>query len=255
MDNKLNEKQIEDLKIGGMILAKALHEVVKAVKPGMSASALDEIAETEIRRAGGQPSFKNYQDGTEKPFPAALCLSINSEVVHGFPSKDKIIKDGDLVSLDLGCRYRDLYTDMAQTVAVGQITQREKQLIEVCKNSLKIGISQARVGNKIGDIGYEIQQYVEKHGFSVVRDLVGHGVGLKIHDNPQIPNYGFKATGLSIKADMGLAIEPMVNIGASDVTFSNDGWTVVTKDGTKSAHFEQTIITTSKNPIIITPYF
>jgi methionyl aminopeptidase len=254
MENNLTSVQIDELIIGGKILSNALKEVIEAVKPGMSASSLDEIAEREIRRLGGQPSFKNYGQGSEKPFPASLCVSINSDVVHGFPSKDKIIKEGDLVSLDLGCCYKNLFTDMAMTVAVGQITDKERKLLDVCKKSLKLGIAKAKEGNCIGDIGYEIQHFVESNGFSVVHDLVGHGVGLKVHDNPQIPNFGSKNRGPKIKEAMGLAIEPMVNIGSADVVFSTDGWTVATRDGSKSAHFEQTIVTTKNNPIIITPF-
>jgi len=227
---------------------------MSSVKPGISTEALDRIAETEIRRLGGRPSFKLYSTNGERPFPGSLCASINNEVVHGCPNEKKIIKNGDLVGLDLGCFYNGFYTDMAITVGVGRISPIEKKLIDVTKKSLALGISAARPGKKIGDIGYAIQNFVEKNGFSVVKDLVGHGVGKKIHQEPNVPNFGQKNTGLTIEPNIAIAIEPMVNIGNSDVYVDSDGWTIITRDGTKSAHFEQTIIILPERNLIITPF-
>ena len=249
-----SQAQIDNMILSGKILTKAMRAVIKSIKPGMSAEALDEIAEMEIRREGGKPSFKNYGDGPGKPFPAALCVSFNSEVVHGMPSPNKIIKEGDLVSLDLGCVYNGMYTDMAETVGVGKIKPLEQKLLQVTKEALRLGISSAKVGGHIGDIGYEIEKFVLSAGFSVVKDLVGHGVGLAIHDDPQIPNFGRFGSGDLILEHTGLAIEPMVNMGSHQVLFDKDGWTVKTFDGQKSAHFEQTIITAKGKPIIVTPF-
>lgn len=250
----LSPQQIKDHLQGGKILSNAIKAVVLAVKPGISTIALDEIAETEIRRAGGQPSFKNYHSPDQKPYPFALCVSINDQVVHGVPNKGVVVKTGDLVSVDLGCRYKGLNTDMAVTVGVGRIKPIEQKLLAVTKNALKIGIGKVKDGARVGDIGSAIQEFVEANGFSVVRDLVGHGVGTKVHQDPSIPNFGKASTGSYLTSGNPLAIEPMVNIGNSDILVSTDGWTIKTKDGSKSAHFEQTVIVTTTKPIIVTPF-
>jgi methionyl aminopeptidase len=252
--NKITPNELPQLKKSGQILAASLKSVINAVKPGMTTFGLDQIAETEIRRQGGQPAFKNYQQGAETPFPAALCISINNEVVHGVPTKNKVVKEGDLVSLDLGCCFQGFYTDMAYTVAVGKVSQREQKLIDVTKKSLQLGIDHARVGKFTGDIGEAIEFFVEKQGFSVVKDLVGHGVGHHVHEDPSIPNFGRKGTGTRLDEGMGLAIEPMVNLGDSDVFVDKDGWTILTLDGQKSAHFEQTVVVTKRGPLVITPF-
>jgi len=254
MIDKITAKQLPSFIASGEILAKSMATVIDSVKPGISTEALDQIAETEIRRLGGKPSFKFYSTDGEHPFPGSLCVSINSEVVHGCPSKKKIIKNGDLVGLDLGCFYNDFYTDTAVTVGVGRILPIEKKLIDVTKKSLALGISAARPGKRIGDIGYAIQSFVEKNGFSVVKDLVGHGVGKKVHQDPSIPNFGQKNTGLTIEPNIALAIEPMVNIGSGAVYVDCDDWTIITRDGKKSAHFEQTIIVLPERNLIITPF-
>jgi methionyl aminopeptidase len=254
MSNKISPTELSIFKQSGRILSDAMKAVVEAIKPGMPTLGLEEIAETEIRRQGGQPSFKNYQQGAETPFPAALCISINNEVVHGAPKKDKVVKNGDIVSLDLGCQFKGMFTDMAVTVGVGKISQLDQKLIDVTKKSLQIGIDQAKIGKTTGNIGSEIESYVLSQGFNVVKDLVGHGVGHKVHEEPSVPNFGRKGTGTKIEEGMGLAIEPMVNIGRSEIYVAKDGWTIMTSDGKKSAHFEKTIYVSKKGPIVITPF-
>ncbi len=248
----LNQDQIRNLRAGGKILAGVLDLVVKAVKPGMPTLGLDQIAETELRRLGATPSFKMYSESGEKPFPATLCVSINNEVVHGCPTAQKIVKAGDLVSLDIGCLYKGLYTDMAVTVPVGKVEPAARKLLEITKKSLSIGIAKARNNNFIGDIGAAIEAYVLQHGFSVVKDLVGHGIGSKLHQDPAIPNFGRVKTGEKIQTGMALAIEPMVNLGGEGVTTSKDGWTIKTSDSNLSAHFEHTIVVTDSAPVIVT---
>lgn len=248
----LTDEQIEDLRAGGVILARALEKVVGMVKPGMPTLGLDLIAETELCRLGAKPSFKFYSEPGEKPFPATICVSINDEVVHGAPTKSKIIKDGDLVSLDIGCSYRNLYTDMAVTVGVGKIKPIEQKLILTTKKALSIGIGKARHGNYIGDIGEAIEKYVTANGFSVVKDLVGHGIGSKLHQDPNIPNFGRAKTGERLLEGFALAIEPMVNIGGQEIRISKDGWTVTTSDQKKSAHFEHTVVVTKGSPQVVT---
>lgn len=254
MIEKLSSNQIRTLKECGLILFSAMQAVIVATKPGITAKALDEIAETEIRRLGGQPSFKNYSEAGGKPFPAATCISINDQVVHGCPTKFKVVKDGDLVGIDIGCFYNGLFTDMAVTVGVGRISPIDRKLLVTTKKALTVGIKEARSGNRTGDIGAAIEKVVKMAGFNVVKDLVGHGVGSKIHQEPLIPNFGKRASGDLLFAGNPLAIEPMVNIGRSEVVVDKDGWTILTKDGSRSAHFEQTVVVTSREPIIITSF-
>lgn len=254
MIETIAEDEIKNLMVGGKILAKAISEVKKKIRPGMSSQSLDEIAENSIRIQGGLPSFKNYAVKSEKPFPSALCVSINHQIVHGVPLKDKVLKEGDIVSLDLGCRYKNLYTDMAITVGVGKIPYNDEKLINATRHALTLGIKQAKIGNKSGDIGSAIEQYVSRQGFSVVRDLVGHGVGRKIHQLPNIPNFGESGIGEKLVKNLAIAIEPMVTAGSSEILVEKDGWTVSTKDQSRSAHFEQTILISGSKPIIITPF-
>lgn len=254
MAEKLSKQQIADLKAGGEILSMALKQVVLAAKPGMPSAALDEIAERELRLHGARPSFKHYSQGHEKPFPASLCISINNEVVHGDPNADKVIKAGDLIGLDLGCFFKSLYTDMAITIGVGKITGSEQKLLDVTQKALSLGIAQAWAGQRVGDIGQAIQRHVEKNGFSVIKDLVGHGVGHQIHEEPSIPNFGQKNSGPVLEVNTALAIEPMVSMGRPEVLIARDNWTVLTRDGSKSAHFEHTIVVTNSVPIVITRY-
>ncbi|MFA4890620.1 MAG: type I methionyl aminopeptidase [Candidatus Paceibacterota bacterium] len=246
-------KEIKILREGGEILASVLREVEKKVRPGVATIELDELAEKLIRRAGGEPSFKNYKTREDRvPYPASLCVSIDDEVVHGIPKKEKILIEGDIVSLDLGMKYNSLYTDAAITVPVGEVEEKTKKLIEVCKKSLSKGIKAAKSGATIGDIGFAVQSYVEKKGFKVVRNLAGHGVGYKVHEEPEIPNFGKKGTGEILKAGMVLAIEPMITAGGYEIILDDDNWTWKTKDGSLSAHFEHTIVVTKKGGEILT---
>lgn len=246
--------EITLMREGGRILAKVLREVIKATKKGVSTKELDELAERLIRKFGGEPAFLNYQTEGEEipPFPATLCTSVNQEVVHAIPSYQRILKEGDLVGLDIGMDYKGFCTDMAKTVGVGKISPKAKKLIEVTRKALVIGIRKVKPGNFIGDIGAAIQQYVEKKGFSVVRQLVGHGIGKKVHEEPRIPNYGEPRTGPKLEKGMTLAIEPMVNIGKDMVKTAADGWTIVTDDKSLSAHFEHTVVVTKKGYEILT---
>jgi methionyl aminopeptidase len=206
---------------------------------------LDQLAESEIRKAGAIPAFKGYRG-----FPATLCVSVNEEVVHGIPS-DRKLKEGDIVGLDLGCIWDGFYGDAAKTYPVGEITEEAKRLLETTEKSLLIGIDQARVGNRIGDIGYAVQTLAESSGYSVVRDFVGHGIGRNLHEDPQVPNYGNRGQGPRIKAGMVIAIEPMVCQGRADVEVLADNWTAVTRDRSLAAHFEHSIAITDNGPEIL----
>lgn len=248
----LSPKQIEKIKECGKILKEALLEVKKNVKSGVSAYFLNEVAEKALAKKGAIPSFKNYMVAGSGRYPASLCVSINDEIVHGLPTKHKIIKDGDVVSLDLGAIYNGICTDAAITVGVGEISKQAKELIEVTKKSLELGINEAKAGNHIGDIGNAIQTYAESKGFSVVKDLVGHGIGTKPHTGPSIPNYGKKGEGEEIKNGMALAIEPMITMGTDEVVTDTDNWTVKTTDSSLAAHFEHTVIIVDDEPIIVT---
>ena len=247
-------KSHEEIKIiaeGGKLLRDILHRTAELVKPGISTLELNDFAEREIKKAGGRPSFKNY--GPKKnPFPAGLCTSVNDQVVHGIPSKSVILKEGDIIGLDIGMEYKGLFTDTAITVAVGKINSEAKKLIDITKKSLDAGLAQAKAGNKIGDISFAIQSVVERAGFSVVRDLVGHGVGYDVHEEPSVPCYGKKGQGLELKTGMVLAIEPMVCAGEYFLNYEPDGWTISTTDGSLSAHFEHTAAVTEKGAQILT---
>ena len=252
----INIKSSEEIKIlreGGKILASILSEVARKVKPGLATVELDQLSEKLIRKNNGEPSFKNYKTRDDRfSYPASLCVSINDEIVHGIPSKNRILKQGDIVSLDLGMKYKNLYTDMATTIGVGKISDQAEKLIDVTKKSLALGIKSIKDGACIGDIGSAIQLYAEKNGFNVVRQLVGHGVGYKVHEMPDIPNYGSKGTGLKLKKGMVLALEPMIVIGSSDIILDKDNWTWKTKDGLLSAHFEHTVAVTRNGAEILT---
>lgn len=247
----LSGTQVEDLKESGKILALAMAKVEDAVRIGIKTKELDRIAEAEIRRAGGVPAFKNYIVEGSGAYPASLCVSVNHHVVHGIPG-EYALEDGDIVSLDLGAGYNGIYSDMAVTLPVGRISQKAQKLISVTKECLEIGISQAHLGNRIGDIGYAIQKYAEKQGFGVIRDLVGHGVGLKPHMEPKVPNFGTKNTGEMITNGLTIAIEPMITAGDYTVKMEKDNWTISTSDSSLSAHFEHTIIIENGNAKIVT---
>lgn len=229
-------------------MAYTLNKIIKAVNVGVPTKKLDELAEKIIRSKKAIPSFKGY-DG----FPASLCVSVNENIVHGIPLGNKILRQGDLVGLDLGVKYNGYFSDMAVTVAIGKIYPRAKKMIKVTKEALDLGIKQAKAGNTIGDIGKTIQSYVEKNGFSVIRQLTGHGVGLKVHEDPKIPNF-IPSPWENIKLEEGmvLAIEPMVAMGNFRVKTLNDGWTVAMTDKSLSAHFEHTIAVTRNGGKILT---
>lgn len=247
------EEEIEKLIEGGKRLALILESVAKHAKPGVTAVELDQLAEQLIREGGDIPAFKNYTpDMHKKPFPASLCVSINEHVVHGIPKPDMVLKEGDIVSLDLGLNHEGCFTDHAVTIAVGTITDREKKLLQVTKNAMYAGIDQAVAGNRVGDIGRAIQVFAEKEGYGIVHDLAGHGVGRYIHEDPYIPNYGKPHTGAVLKAGMVIAIEPMFNLGTPEVKILTDGYTLATADGKKSAHFEHTVLITHDGPVILT---
>lgn len=245
-------EEIKILREGGKILASVLYQVAEMAKPGVATIKLDEMAEKLIREAGGEPSFKNYKTAEDRiPYPVSLCVSINDEVVHGIPGPRKL-EEGDVVSLDLGMKYKNLYTDTTVTVGAGIINERNKKLIETAKKSLDAGIRAIKEGKRIGDIGFTIQNFVEKNGFNVVKSLVGHGVGYKAHEEPEVPNFGRKGTGEILRTGMVLAIEPMVTDGESDVFLDNDGWTWKTKDGSYVAQFEHTVVVTKNGVEILT---
>ena len=229
------EEEVECIKESAQILGKAHAEVAKLVKPGVTTSALDKIAEEYIRDNGGIPSFKNYNG-----FPASLCISTNEAVVHGIPD-NKELKDGDIVSIDCGVFYKGFHSDSAYTYPVGNVDEEVLQLLEVTKNSLYKGIEQAVYGNRIGDISYAIQKYVDEFGYGIVRELVGHGLGKSLHEDPEVPNYGRRGSGTKLKHGLVIAIEPMINLGSRNIIQEADGWTIRTTDRKPSAHFEHTV--------------
>ncbi len=239
---------------GGKILALVLDQVIKNIKSGVKTDELNEFAERLISDYGAHPSFKGYQaswSGT--PFPSALCVSVNNEVVHGLPIPSRTLYEGDIVGIDCGLEYKGMYTDMARTVGVGKISAAAKKLMAVTEECLALGIKKAKAGNYLSDIGQAISEHAEKNGFSVVKQLVGHGVGFSAHEEPQIPNYfDQRASKIKIEPGMTLAIEPMINVGDYLVETLDDGWTIVTADGSLSGHFEHTIAVTEKGVEIIT---
>lgn len=242
MNNVLNEDQIVAIRECGKILSFAMKNVEQTLKAGVSTLELDQIAEKSIRESGAEPSFKNYYVEGIGKYPASLCVSLNDEIVHGIPSKTRILQDGDIVSLDLGARYKGVCSDMAVTLAVGAISDEAQKLLKVTKECLERGIDAAVSGNRIGAIGEAVQKHAESYGFGVVRDMVGHGIGAKPHMDPKIPNYGKKTNGPKILENMALAIEPMITAGDFNIKGHSDGWTISTVDGSLAAHFEHTVI-------------
>lgn len=234
------------MKVPCSIVAEVLQVVVESVKPGVTTLELDELAESAIVKRRAKPAFKGYSG-----YPHTLCCSLNEQVVHGIPSK-RMLLDGDIISLDLGAYYDGFYGDAAVTLAIGTVPGNVSKLIDVTKESLEVAINNAVTSNRLSDISYSVQSFVESNGFSVVRDFVGHGIGRKLHESPQVPNYGRPATGPKLRPGMVLAIEPMVNEGAADVKVLSDGWTAVTVDGRMSAHFEHTVAITENGPEILT---
>lgn len=249
-------KTAEEIKIlsgGGKILASILDKVSKKVKPGINTKSLDNLAYELIKKAGGEPAFLNYiPRGESGPYPASLCVSINDEVVHGIPSEKRILNEGDIVSLDLGMKYQNLFTDMAVTVGVGSISEANQDLIDATKVCLYDGIDELKSGAPIGNYGFKVLNIAQSSGYDVVRILVGHGVGYAPHEEPDIPNWGKIGQGMILKDGMVLALEPMVCKGKGDVVIDEDGWTWRTEDGLNSAHFEHTVVIEGDNPRILT---
>lgn len=246
-------EDIKKIKKANEIIARLYEDVIpKYIKPGISTWEIDAICEDYIRSQGAIPGTKGYDIGWPyPPYPAATCISINEKVVHGIPSKTEILKEGDILSLDTVTILDGYFGDAAKTFAVGNIDERAKKLLEVTEKARDIGIEQAIVGNRIGDIGFAIQNYVEKFGFSVVRDFSGHGVGFSMHEDPFVLNYGKANTGLKIENGLVIAIEPMVNMGTFKVKVLKDGWTVITQDKKRSAHFEHSVAIVDGKPLIL----
>jgi len=243
-----SDKDIQMMRKSGEILAKVMHDLESYVKDGVSTLQIDSLAEKMVLKHSALPAFKGYRG-----FPATLCTSINEEIVHGIPSARRL-KEGDIVSIDLGVNYKGYFSDAAITLPVGRVDPELNKLIQVTKKSLFEGIKEARPENHLTDISFRIQNYVENNGFSVVRQFVGHGIGLNLHEEPEVPNFGPAKRGPLLKKGMVLAIEPMVNMGRWESELTENGWTAVTKDGLASAHFEHTVAITEKGPEILTDY-
>lgn len=241
-----SQKDLEMLAHAGHILACVMRQVEESVQPGITTKDIDRISEELILQENAVAAFKGYRG-----FPATVCVSVNEEIVHGIPGP-RVILEGDIVSIDLGVNYQGYFSDMAVTLPVGKVEQNKRKLIAITRQSLEIGIKQARAGNYLTDISHSIQSFVEAQGFSVVRQFVGHGIGVALHEEPEIPNFGQPHLGTLLKNGMVLAIEPMVNIGSWECFVLENDWTAVTKDGTPSAHFEHTIAITNKGPVILT---
>lgn len=243
--------EIETMRFSGQIVANVLDAVGEAVKPGVSTWELEEIADAMCTKAKAKPAFKGYRVG-KNVFPCCLCISVNEEVVHGIPSRDRILEEGDIISVDFGVQKNGYFGDSARTFAVGQLGPQARKLLDVTLESLMRGIAMMDAQHRLQDIGSAIQNYVEEHRFTVVRDFVGHGIGRGLHEEPQIPNFGKPGRGLRLRPGMVFAIEPMVNVGTHEVEILDDGWTVVTLDRGLSAHFEHTIAITENGPDILT---
>ncbi|TAM89786.1 type I methionyl aminopeptidase [bacterium] len=239
-------REIEKMRRSGAITAATLSMLIGAAKPGMTTRQLDALAEASIRERGGIPTFIGYHG-----YPATICASVNDEVVHGIPG-ERVLCEGDLLSIDIGTTLEGYVSDSAVTVGIGEISDEARRLMGTTQECLMLGIAQMQAGNHLSDIGHAVQQHAESHGYGVVRDLVGHGVGTKMHEEPQVPNYGEPGKGLVLKPGLVLAIEPMINVGTHKVRTLKDGWTVVTADGKLSAHFEHTIAITDDGPKILT---
>lgn len=240
-------RELNIMKEACRISAGALQTAGKAVEPGVTTAEIDRLAEEYIRSQGGEPNFKNYEG-----YPATACISINNEVIHGIPSSKRKLRAGDIVSIDLGAKFDGYHGDNAATFACGDVSPEAKRLMDATRESLYEGIKAARAGGRIGDISHAVQAYVEARGYSVVRQFVGHGVGTHLHEAPEVPNFGTAGRGIRLMPGMTIAIEPMVNAGAAGVEVQPDGWTVLTKDGSLSAHFEHTVAITADGPKIMT---
>lgn len=242
-----SEREIELMRQAGKILAKVHEELGQAIKPGISTWEINQLGEKLIRQYDCIPNFLNYHG-----YPASVCVSVNEEVVHGIPKKNVILKEGDIVSLDAGLIYKGYHSDAARTHFVGQVSPEVKKLVEETRNSFFEGIKMAKAGNHLYDISNAIDAYISQFGYGIVRDLVGHGIGTELHEDPQIPNFRQSRRGLKLQPGMTLAIEPMINMGRADVEWLSDDWTVVAEDGLPSAHYENTILITDGEPEILT---
>jgi len=239
--------ELEKMREAGRLVGEVLTELTTLVRPGITTAELDEIAEQRIRKAGAVPAFKGYHG-----YPATICASINEEVIHGIPSGRRVLNEGDVISIDVGASLGGYFGDSAITLPVGQVSEGAATLLRVTEESLYKAIERVKVGGRISDIGHVVQQHVEAYGFSVVREFVGHGIGQKMHEEPQVPNYGEPGRGPRLTEGMVLAIEPMVNAGKPAVKVLADGWTAVTRDSSLSAHFEHTVAVTADGPWILT---
>lgn len=251
MINIYSEKEIEKIREASRIVAKAHEEIAKNLKAGMTTKDIDDITERVFKENGANPSCKGYPKGYRNAFPAASCISVNDEVIHGIPG-NRVIQEGDLVCVDLVADKNGYFGDATRCYVVGEGTEVANKLVEVAKNSFYEGIKYAKPGNRISDISHAIQEYVEKNGFSVVREYQGHGIGRDMHEDPGVPNYGKSGRGPRLEAGMVLAVEPMINEGTYDIITEPDGWTVLTRDGKLSAHYENTIVITKNGPEILT---
>ena len=243
------EEEIEWLRENNLLVSATLAELARHIRPGVTTLELDGIAEDFIRSHGAVPGFLGYNG-----FPNSLCVSVNEQVVHGIPSSKVVLKEGDVVSVDCGTFMKGFYGDSAYTFAVGEIAQEVSDLLRVTKEALYKGVAQACPGKRIGDVGYAVQEHAEKHGYSVVREMVGHGLGRKMHEDPQVPNYGARGRGPLLKEGMVICIEPMINMGTREIVFERDGWTVRTRDRRPSAHFEFAVAITKNGPDVLTDF-
>ena len=239
--------ELDRLRASNQLVARILAQLAASVRADMATAELDALAERLVREAGAEPAFKGYRG-----YPATLCVSVNQEVVHGIPSTSRTLRAGDIVSLDMGAKLGGYYGDSAVTVPVGEVPDKTAELLRVTREALERAIAEVKVGGRLSDIGHAVQQWVEAHGFSVVREFVGHGIGEQLHEEPQIPNYGQPGRGPKLAAGMVLAIEPMVAMGKPDVKVLGDGWTAVTRDGSLAAHFEHTVAVTASGPLVLT---
>lgn len=248
-----SENEIAAMREGGKILAGIMQEIGKAVAPGKNTAELDELAERLVFASGGEPAFKGYGQETGRPFPATICASFNDEVVHGIPSEKRILTEGDILKIDIGMKYKNLHTDMARTFAVGKISTQAQKLMETTEECFWAGVKEMKAGKFLSDYSKATQSYVEKNGFSVVRNLVGHGIGRELHEDPYVPNYyNKKYQDTRLMSGMVLALEPMINAGGFETVLGKDGWVFKTQDGSLSAHYENTVVITESGTEILT---
>lgn len=248
-------EEVELIRESSLLVGKTLGELKRHIKPGVSTQELDVVAETFIRDHGAVPAFKDYDASfADYPFPSTLCTSVNNEVVHGMPSEKVILEEGDIISVDCGVFKNGYFGDSAYTFMVGEVNSKVKRLLDVTKESLYKGIEQAKVGNRMGDISHAIQRHAELHGFSIVREMVGHGLGQQLHEPPEVPNYGRRRSGIKLREGLVIAIEPMINMGKRHIKVGDDGWTVFASDTHPSAHFEHCIVVRKDGPEILTTF-